>query len=426
MAMHLEQRLIQLNQELENKKILLAVSGGVDSMVLLHALKHKSPVIVHVNHHKRASSYKDEELVASFCQQENLACVIEHLDIKKGNFQGEAHSLRQAIFLNIAHQYNLHYIMTAHHQDDHIETIIMRLLKGSSFEYLEGLKSRKVIDHITFYKPLLNMQKSELYEYAKTHQVPYIEDVSNQETVYERNKIRHEIIPALKQIDPDYETHLVEFSRRVRETSYQLKLQASFSVTHQLSKKRLLSLNTILQEEIIRLWLKRHHVIPSKIHVERVLKELQNSKPNVEIKLKDTLFIQLSYDAISIIHKNKDVVMSSIQVEHEGLFGDKHVSIFYDNKPNNTLPLIEICYNKLIFPLTVRYRQPGDTLRFHYGQKKLKDHLINIKYPKYLRDSLILIEDQSQHILYVENVYTNKTLGDTHTLWVCIRTHDDT
>ena len=79
----------------------------------------------------------------------------------------------------------------------------------------------------------------------------------------------------------------------------------------------------------------------------------------------------------------------------------------------------------MIFPLTIRYRKPGDLLHFHYGHKKLKDHLMNVKYPRHQRDSLIVIEDQSKTIIYVEDTYTNKTLGDTHKLWVNIRKHDE-
>lgn len=426
MAMSLENTVQKLNHELKDQKLLVAVSGGVDSMVLLHAVKDLSPIVVHINHHKREEAIEDETLVTSFCIQEQLTYFVKHIDINKGNFQAEAHALRQSIYLEIAHQFGISTILTAHHQDDHIETIIMRILKGSALEYQAGLNLKQTIDGVIFYKPFLSVEKEALYTYADKYQVPFNEDISNQSNIYTRNKIRNELLPILKNISPDYQTYLLHFSERARDVSNMIKNLAEPYVTEKLSRKKLLSIEPLLAQEVIRLWLIKHACTPSKIYVTRIYFELKNEKPSLEILLENDRLLYFSYDEIFFKQQHVKSIKQEKWIQNNEMLDNKDVSIFYDNKPNINLPLIKICYNKLIFPLTIRYRKPGDLLHFHYGHKKLKDHLMNVKYPRHLRDSLIVIEDQSKTIIYVEDIYINKTLGDTHTLWVNIRTHDDT
>lgn len=425
MAMSLETIIQQLNHELKGQKLLIAVSGGVDSMVLLHALKNLSPIVVHINHHKRDEAIQDETLVSSFCIQEKLTYFVKHIDVKTGNFQAKAHALRQSIYLDLAHQFGVSTLLTAHHQDDNIETIIMRILKGSTLEYQAGLNLKQTIDGIVFYKPFLSVEKQALYAYSEKYEVPFNEDISNQSNVYTRNKIRNELLPVIKSIAPDYQTHLLHFSKRARDVSNMIIKLAEQYVTEKLSRKKLRSLDPLLAQEVIRLWLIKHACTPSKVYITRIYSELINEKPSLEIHLENNRLIYFSYDEIFLNQQHVNTTKSEKLIQNNELLGHKDVSIFYDNKPNNNLPLIKICYNKLIFPLTIRYRNPGDLLHFHYGHKKLKDHLMNVKYPRHLRDSLIVIEDQSKTILYVEDIYINKTLGDTHTLWVNIHTHDE-
>lgn len=416
----------KINRELQGKQCLIAVSGGVDSMVLLHLIKHLHPIVVHINHHKREDAHLDQLTVTSFCTKENLTCFVKDIVVEKGNFQDQAHALRQAIYLSIAQEYKLNYVLTAHHADDQIETIIMRILKGSAFEYQSGLKSKHVIQNIIFYKPLLEIDKHSLYAYAEKHCILYREDVTNQFNLYTRNSIRNELIPVLETISNDYKTHLLAFSKRVEDISHMLQSLAKPYIKLILSRKQLLSIDPILSQEVIRLWLIKRGCTPSKTYVHRIYKELKNKKPNLEVLIENQGCVQFSYDDISIKPLTEKNLITEKTIENSEILGHKHVSIFYDNKPNTPQPVIEICYNKLIFPLRIRYRLSGDLLSFHYGHKKLKDHLMNIKYPKHLRDDLIVLEDATHTIIYVERIYINKTLGDAHKMWVNIRTHDDT
>lgn len=424
--MHLETLLSQLREEINQTPFLVSVSGGVDSMVLLHALKELKPIVVHFNHHVRKESIKDEQLVSSFCLNEGLAFFKDDIIVASGNFQSEAHHQRQNKLIQIAKNHHISYVLTAHHLDDHIESLIMQIKQHGMNRLHLGLKEKNIIEGIIFYKPLLSVEKKYLYNYAHKNHITYLEDSSNQKDIYTRNYTRNTLLPKLIQADPKIKEKIIAYLNRVRDIYPSIKKEASANVKHTLSKKALSQYQQTLLREIIYEWLLMHHMTPKTTYIDDVIKGIHNKKPNFSILLEKNHYVVFAYDNVSIQpFASQDKVNQGL-LEENLLYDNKHVSIFFDNKPNNIQAITEICYNKLIFPLNVRYRKAGDILSFHYGHKKLKDHLIDIKYPKHLRDTLLVVEDQQQTILFVEDVYLNKTLGDGHTLFLAIETHDDT
>ncbi len=424
--MHLESLLSQLREELNQTPFLISVSGGVDSMVLLHALKELKPVVVHFNHHKRKASIKDEQFVSSFCLNEGLSLITEDIHVTHGNFQSEAHHQRQNKLIEIAKKHQITHVLTAHHLDDHVETLLMQIQQHGNKKLNIGLKEKNIIKDVIFYKPLLTIEKKHLYDYAKNHHLNHVEDVSNQKNIYTRNTIRNRLLPKLYQVDPNIKEKIIAYLQRVHKIYPDIQHEASTYVKDTLSKHELSQCQRMLLREVIYQWLLIHHITPKTSYIEDVIKGIHNKKPNFSILLEKNQQVLFSYDTISIQSLSQQNTLNQDVLEGNILFDNKHVSIFFDNKPNHIQASSEICYNKLIFPLTVRYRKAGDVLSFHYGHKKLKNHLIDIKYPKHLRDSLLVIEDQQQTIVFVEDVYINKTLGDSHTLYLALESHDDT
>ena len=424
--MHLESLLSQLREELNQTPFLISVSGGVDSMVLLHALKELKPVVVHFNHHKRKASIKDEQFVSSFCLNEELSLITEDIHVTHGNFQSEAHHQRQNKLIEIAKKHQITHVLTAHHLDDHVETLLMQIQQHGNKKLNIGLKEKNIIQNIIFYKPLLSIEKKHLYDYAKKHQLDHVEDSSNQKNIYTRNLIRNRLLPKLYQVDPNIKEKIIAYLQRVHKIYPDIQHEASTYVKDTLSKHELSQCQRMLLREVIYQWLLTQQITPKTSYIEGVIKGIHNKKPNFSILLEKNQQLLFSYDTISIQSLSQQNTLNQDVLEGNILFDNKHVSIFFDNKPNHIQASSEICYNKLIFPLTVRYRKAGDVLSFHYGHKKLKNHLIDIKYPKHLRDSLLVIEDQQQTIVFVEDVYINKTLGDSHTLYLALESHDDT
>lgn len=192
----------------QQQKILLAASGGVDSMCLLYLLHQYCPYleVAHVNYHLRGQDSNDDEtVVRNFCIQHQIPFHIYSVTSKDGqpvggSIQLWARDLRYRFFYQVMHQFGLDYLFTAHHLNDQLETFLINLSRGSGLRGLAGIPKRghQII------RPLLETPKVALYEFAKKHQIPYREDLSNTKSDYLRNFIRNIIAPELLHTNPNF------------------------------------------------------------------------------------------------------------------------------------------------------------------------------------------------------------------------------
>lgn len=191
-------------------KILLAVSGGVDSMVMLHLFKKAGFTIgvAHCNFQLRGdASLGDEELIRSVCNTSEIPFYVQRFDTisyaaeRHLSIQMAARELRYDFFNRIFIDHGYDLIATAHHLNDTIETIIFNLIKGTGIDGMTGIPSKK--DNVI--RPLLPFSKEVLVAYANEYQLKWREDSSNASDHYQRNFIRHNIIPAFKEINPGFE-----------------------------------------------------------------------------------------------------------------------------------------------------------------------------------------------------------------------------
>ena len=207
-----------LNNLPVEKKYLLAVSGGVDSMVLLH-LFYNSPYrfsVVHCNFRLRGeNSDLDEKLVKDFCDDHDIEFFIKTFDtlkIKKNRESIEmvARNLRYDYFQELIKKHFFDYLVTAHHLNDNVETFFINLLRGSGIKGLSGMQM--IANYIV--RPLLPFTRNEIVNFALIHSIIWREDASNQTLDYLRNKIRHQIIPEFQDISPVF-LHQVEKSMSI-------------------------------------------------------------------------------------------------------------------------------------------------------------------------------------------------------------------
>lgn len=188
-------------------KFLLAVSGGVDSMVLLH-LFHSLNLnfqVAHINYGLRGTdSEKDEDLVRDICAQKNIRLhsykVLEKDAKPKNSVQEWARNLRYAFFRKIQKEENLEFLVTAHHLNDELETFIINLSKASGLKGLSGIPQNEN----GILRPLLHFSKSEIYDFAGLNKIQFREDISNRKNDYLRNKIRNEIAPKLLETNENF------------------------------------------------------------------------------------------------------------------------------------------------------------------------------------------------------------------------------
>lgn len=200
---HINQNLAFLNE----KKILLATSGGIDSMVLLylcHQLKLDISV-AHCNFHLRGGeSDEDEKFVKAQCEKLDVLLFVNHFDTKKNgenqklSIQVVARNLRYEWFNTLLINNNFDYILTAHHLDDSLETFLINFTRGSGLDGLTGIPQQNE----NIIRPLLVFSRNEIEAFAKESNVEWREDSSNASDKYLRNKLRHDVIPVLKELNP--------------------------------------------------------------------------------------------------------------------------------------------------------------------------------------------------------------------------------
>ncbi len=215
-------------EKLFNKKdkFLLAVSGGPDSMFLLHYFSkvHKERFIVfHLNHLIRKDSFKDENIVEKYTKDNDIELVIKRINIPelskkaKENLESFARKKRYELLYKIALKYGCNKVVTAHNMDENIETIILNLLRGKKLEGLCGIPvKRKLKGKIEVIRPILCVKKSEIIEYLKENNIKYAVDKTNFDTKYTRNWIRHKLIPLIEKKQPNFGFHLIEIANQIR------------------------------------------------------------------------------------------------------------------------------------------------------------------------------------------------------------------
>lgn len=194
---------------LEQKKLFLAVSGGLDSMVLVHLFQQLDfeIAILHCNFQLRGlESFGDQNFIQNYAQENNIPIFITQFDTTafskdyKLSTQVAARELRYSWFYEQLEANNFDYLLTAHHADDTIETFLINLTRGTGLEGLTGIPKQndKVI------RPLLCFTRQEIEHYAKENKIEWREDSSNASDKYLRNKIRHHLIPILKELNPNF------------------------------------------------------------------------------------------------------------------------------------------------------------------------------------------------------------------------------
>ncbi|MEE2670692.1 MAG: tRNA lysidine(34) synthetase TilS [Bdellovibrionota bacterium] len=219
---HLRQFVEQYKLFSLDQDLLVAVSGGIDSMVLLHALNglikfgySNSIRAVHINHNTRQGQVHEAKLVEQYCQSLNVEFIGRkvHEKLEQSNFENEARKARYKIFYDIQKSGEL--ILMAHHIDDSFEWTLLQSLRSSSIKGLVGipLKNNKVI------RPFMCVTRNQILKYQKMLDIPFLEDPTNEHLKYERNFLRHEVVNAFKERYPNYLKHYVyrqnEVARRL-------------------------------------------------------------------------------------------------------------------------------------------------------------------------------------------------------------------
>ena len=432
-------------------KLLLAVSGGGDSVALLRLLANSNYTIsvAHFDHTLRKNSGEDAIFVKELCKELNVPCYITRVGVAKiakekgWNLEDAARRLRYDFFAHTAKNIAAEAVVTAHTLDDQAETVLMQLLRGAAF--LKGMKA-----HQSFVlRPLLKILKKDLIDYLKDLEQNYRTDKTNFDTSYTRAWLRHEILPNLERRYPNIKVILMRLAElQQSQVEHFDKLTAKLTLnkkrleTQQLGKE-----DIAVQRHIIAHLVKSAGIASDFEHIEMIRKNLNHKHPT-QISLPKKKLARIRYDSLDVVDINKNAKSKSLSGDFEvkirqglniqvlkGLnysspepymaqvseaFEKKAFSNFLDE-----FDLKEIDLDKLAtFPdLKLRYRQAGDRIRLMGGTKKLADLFITKKIPREIRDSIPLITSNSE-VLWVQGIAIDvrvaKAYEDSDVKWMKI------
>ena len=416
--MNLEKNLLNFLNEyniiLENKKVVLAVSTGVDSSVLLDLfLKLRKElnyelIVCHVNHHKRSQSDEEEAYIKDYAKEEKFTLFVKDLYFESTkNFQEEARNKRYEFFDEVMDNIKADYLVLAHQLDDNVETILMRILRGGSITSLQGIKEVSKRNNFYVLRPLLRVSKEEIYSYQKANNINYYEDESNHHTDYQRNKIRLEIIPKLKEIMPNLNAKFYDFSKKMENASIIVNEKRDEFIHSYvknvdnnivIDKNKYLGLSEFLRNEVLFEVLKKYKLSTS--NIDELNKIILSKKPNILVNYKDLFSFETTYDTINIktitTKKENDKVFIEITDPGEYHINDKIKLIVRKKDKKEVVDVSNLCYNIITLPVVIRSKKPGDKMKLKIGTKKISDILIDEKVLKNKRDDVLLLEKDNE------------------------------
>ena len=408
-----------------NDKIVIGLSGGSDSMCLLHILnslkeKYKLQIIAaHINHNKRSVS-KDEELfVKEYCAKNDI--LFETMSInsyEKGNFQDIARTKRYVFFEKLVKKYKAEYLMTAHHGDDLIETILMRITRGATLRGYAGIDILTCRDNYKIVKPLLFATKEEILAYLDKYNIKYCTDASNLEDHYTRNRYRHHILPFLKEEDKNVHEKFLKFHNVIEEHDNYFKRivkkeMSKLYIDNKLDLNKLKKLDKLIQIKIIEEVF--HNIYNDDLYLitDEHLKLILNliKKPgNTSVMLPDNKEALKTYDTLVIKKRKPKETAYNIKLNKEIILPNKKKISLVDscNLTNNYCSRINSKEVKL--PLYVRSRQVGDRMQIKnmVSEKKVKDIFINEKITREDRDIWPVVVDADNKIIWLPGLKKSK------------------
>lgn len=404
----------------DNDCIVIGVSGGPDSMALLD-LVVKSEIdckiiCAHINHNLRKESYDEKIMVEQYCKAHNI--IFEYMLIEKynkDNFHNDAREKRYDFYESLIKKYKAKYLLTAHHGDDLIETMLMRIVRGSTLKGYSGFNEQDNREGYIVLRPLIHNTKEEILDYIIGNKVPYAIDYSNEKDIYTRNRFRKYILPRLKQENNNVHNKFYDLSTYLLEINEFLNSEAVNKLGECYSDRKL-DLNifnnypSVIKKEILRIILKDIYKkdinLIKNVHLNQIL---NLNKANSVLNFPKNIKIIKSYDYITFDNsKTIDCFRVEINNNVELPNGKRlEMSKCVNDNSNN---VIKLSSEEIKLPLIVRNRKKGDRiiLKGMNHHKKIKDIFIDEKIAKEERNMIPIVEDSEGKIVWIPGIKKSK------------------
>lgn len=388
---------------IKNKSVVIGFSAGPDSCALAHIISKLQKelnlelILAYFNHGWRKEAQEEERFTVDFAKKINAKYYIKKAPNNAKKNEETARELRYNFFIESAKKFNTDSVILGHNKNDNIETLIYRLIKGTSIKGLTCIPENRDI----YYRPLLKIEKKDILEYLKINNIEYKIDSSNEDVKYKRNLIRKKIMPQMELINPNYLSSIENLIINSINTktiidNLILSIKDKIIKNNEIKLTEFLKLNQALRLEILNDYLKDYLKYRNSKNLYRYDNFISDNSKN-KISLNKNCFLLKKNNLIYIQTKTiKNEKVIKILSTGEFYFENGLLTIekakkedkIYPNSKENT------CYLNFDFPLELRHRKNGDKF-CPYGTKsdkmKLKDFLINEKVEQNKKDEILLL-----------------------------------
>lgn len=402
-----------------DEKIGVAVSGGMDSMALLHAYctAGQDVLAINIEHGIRGeTSLRDTDFVRNYCLLNNVPFVTFSVNVPSSLLTGEstetcARRLRYEVFENLLSQGTVNKIALAHHADDNAETVLMRVFRGTGLRGLIGINDRS-----KFIRPLIRYTRKQIESYVKQHNIPFVTDETNFESEYTRNYIRNEILPLIKVKYPDISHSIARLSESAQEADEYL----SSVCPRAIKKNDGYHLNDLFG----------YHIILQKYAIMQTVREmgfLQDFETrHVEsvcalIKAPNNTCIDLPFNLCAVRFANGVIIFEKVDSVFSPTSYCENLSVSFSGKTyrfkrgDKLIRGISMDGDKIPRDAVIRQRNDGDVFKRVNGKTKLlSDFLNDKKLSKPDKDSLLVLANGNE-ILAILGIETADSVKITNT-----------
>ncbi len=409
----------------ENDNVICAVSTGPDSMALLLVLKslkdmyHFNIVVAHVNHHLRKESEKEERYIRDFCERNSLIFEIyDYFPRDLKNLEAKAREARYEFFEKMIDKYNSKYLFTAHHSDDLIETVLMKLVRGSTINGYKGFKIEDKRNNYSLVRPLLLADKKEILKYLKEKKQKYFIDKTNKISLFTRNRYRLKIIPLLRKENPNINTSFLEYSLLLDEMNSYIdkkvdEVYENIVNNNKINLEKFNKEDIIIKKKILERFLEAEYfsdiVELNKRHLNSILSITEDYSGKKTLDMPFNKVIVREYKELYFFHetnykKNKEILDKNKVFNMFKIYLDKD-----GNVDNNFVMRLNKKDVKL--PLIIRTIEEDDVISLNnLGTKKVKDIFRDSKVKEDIRKYYPIITDSNNKTIFIPGIKKSNLL----------------
>lgn len=423
-----EQILQSILQEDSSPTIILAISGGVDSMVLLHRFmlfcqshSNMKGIVAHVNHQLRQESHEEEQFLKEWCKRHGFPFYVKRWEVPDSFSNGmeeAARKFRYQFFAEMMQDMQAKWLMTAHHVNDQAETMLMKMVRGTTLQAMKGIVEKRPFSNGWVIRPLLGETKSSIRDYAKHHQVDYVEDASNVNKDYQRNRYRLDILPLLAQENRNFPYHFLELSKQIADLievaqptieQWQKKVSVPTSGGYCIEQEKWLTLSQTAKRcvmySFIDLIAQQYQVYISLHHIPRMMEFIEQTGGSSQLSLNHGWQMKRVYEKIYLEKLSSMKVKDQVwQIFSEGIYSLSETEYLEVKKVTSETPVDAVVVSKNTFPLIVRHRKDGDKIciqQYPVQHKKVARFMIDEKIAKEEREKIWLLVNSDDQILAI-------------------------